>query len=121
MASSLTPVVLAFLADAAVAKGKVVKSGTDSKHVAVAALASDKSFGLQQNVTSAAEDVAEVAVAGGAKGLAGGTIAVGDFVAADSNGALVATTTANDRCIGIAMEGAVANDLFSVLISQNNY
>ena len=120
MSSTLSPCVLVYKAAAAIAKGKVVKAGADREHVAVAALATDKALGLLQNAPDAAEALAEVAVAGGGKGLAGGSISTGDLVASDSNGALVATTTANDRAIGIALEDAVSGDLFSVLISQSN-
>ena len=121
MASSLAPVVLAFKADAALAKGKVVKGGTDEQHVAVCSAATDKALGIVQNSAAAAEDFLEVAVGGGGKALAGGVIAVGDLLAADSDGALVATTTGNDKVIAKALAAAVANDLFDVLIIHGNY
>ena len=120
MASTKAPECLIFLAAAAIAKGKVVKTGADAEHVAVASAATDKSIGILQTATNAAEDVAEVAVMGGAKALAGGTIAVGDLVTADSNGALVATTTGNDRVMGIALSAAVSGDIFDVLMQISN-
>jgi len=121
MASSLQPVVLAFRADAALAKGKVVKKGTNEKHVGVCSAATDKSVGIVQNVSVAAEDALEVAVGGGAKGLAGGTITMGDLLTSDSSGQLVATTTANDQIIGKALSDAVVSDLFDVLVVYGNY
>lgn len=115
MASSSAPRIQAFLADAAIAKGKVVKLGTDFKHVAVCSAATDKAFGIIQSAPTGAESVCEVALpGGGGKALAGGTIATGDLLASDANGALVATTTENDRVVAVAMESAVANDIFSV-------
>lgn len=115
MSVSSTPRIVSFLADAAIAKGKVVKIGTDSSHVAVCSAATDKSFGVIQNAPTAAEDAAEVALpGGGGKGLAGGTIAAGDLLAPDANSKLVATTTENDRVVAIAMESAVVNDLFNI-------
>lgn len=115
MASSKAPVIQAFLADAAIAKGKVVKLGTDFKHVAVCSAATDKSFGILQSAPGSAEAVCEVAMpGGGAKGLAGGTITTGDLLAPDSAGKLVATTTENDRVVAIALQDAVADDIFNV-------
>jgi len=121
MASTKAPEILAFFADAAIAKGKVVKGGTDEQHVAKCTAATDKAFGIVQNDATAAEDSLEVAVGGGCKGLSGGVIAVGDAVTADANGALVATTTANDRVMGFALAAAVSGDLFDVLLRQHNY
>lgn len=121
MASSKAPQIMAFLADAAISKGLAVKLGTDNKHVAKSSAATDSHIGICQAAVTAAEDTVEVAVQGGAKALAGGTISAGDYVTADSNGALVATTTANDNVIGQAMQSAVANDIFEVLITNFNY
>lgn len=115
MASSKEPKIQTFLADAAIAKGKAVKLGTDFQHVAVCSAATDKSFGILQSAPGGAEAACEVAMpGGGAKALAGGSIATGDLLAPDSNGALVATTTENDRVVAIALQDAVANDIFNV-------
>ena len=115
MASSSEPKVLTFKAAAAIAKGKVVKAGADSEHVAVCSAATNKSFGIVQNAPDAAEAAAEVAMpGGGGKALLGGTVVQGDLLAPDSNGALVATTTPGDRYIAIAMEGGVVNQLIGV-------
>jgi hypothetical protein len=106
---------LSFLATAAIAKGKAVKIGADNKHASVASAATDKQFGIAMCDVTTAEDVVEVAMpGGGAKGLAGGTISAGDLLTSDGNGKLVATTTAGNRYIAMAMEDAVENDLFSV-------
>lgn len=121
MASTKAPEILAYKATAALTKGHAVKKGADDEHVAVCSAGTDKTLGLIQNTVTAADDVCEVAVAGGAKGLAGGTISQGDLLAADSNGALVATTSANDKVIGMAEEDAVSGDLFSVLVGQSNF
>ncbi len=121
MASTLQPNILAYKAAAAIAKGKVVKKGADDQHVAVCSAGTDKSVGILQNDVTTAEDVCEVAVpGGGAKALAGGTITQGDLLTADSNGALVATTSANDQVIAVAEEDAVANDIFSVFVQRSN-
>lgn len=115
MASTRQPAVRAFKAAAAIARGKAVKKGADDDHVQVCSAATDKSLGLVNFASTAAEDVIEICVpGGGAVALAGGTIEQGDLLAPDSNGALVATTTENDRVIAMAMEDAVSGDLFDV-------
>lgn len=121
MSSSYAPKILTFKSDGVIAKGKVVKPGSDREHVVVSALATSKNFGICQNDVAAAEDLAEVAMpGGGAKGLAGGAIAFGDLLTSDVNGKLVATTNANDRAVAIAMEDAVDGDLFSVYVQVSN-
>lgn len=121
MASTLEPVIQAYKASAAIAAYKAVKDGADDSHVQVCSAGTDKTLGICQNSADAAEEVLEVAVAGGAKALAGGSISRGDLLAADSNGALVATTSANDKVIGMAEQDAVSGDVFSVLVGQSNY
>lgn len=114
MASSSEPKILAFISAAAIAKGKAVKAGADKNNVAVCSAATDKSIGIMQNLSTAG-GVAEVALpGGGGKGLLGGSVSMGDFLAPDSNGALVATTTENDRVIAMAMEDGVSGDLISI-------
>jgi hypothetical protein len=119
MGSSIPqPNIVAFKADAAIAKGKAVKIGTDAQHVAVCSAASDKSIGIVQSVGSAAEDMLEVALpGGGAKALSGGTISAGDLLVPDSNGALVASSSNAERAIAVALEGAASGDLFAVMVS----
>jgi len=121
MSSYAQPNVLTFKAGAAIAQGCVVKPGADREHVLVSAAATSKNFGIAMNAASAAEDKVEVALpGGGAKGLAGGTVAFGDLLTSDADGKLVATTTANDRAVAMAMEDAVVGDLFSVHIIVSN-
>lgn len=121
MSSTSYPKVLTFKADGAIPKGSAVKIGTDDKHVAKATAATDKLIGIAQNAATDAEDLVEVALpGGGAKGLSGGSISAGDLLTADSNGALVATTTANNRVVGIAMQDAVSADIFAVEVVVSN-
>jgi hypothetical protein len=65
MSSFNSPRIVTFLADAAIAKGKAVKIGTDAKHVAVGAANTDKCIGIAQSASTAAEDPIEVALQGG--------------------------------------------------------
>jgi len=115
MASSKIPNIRAYKAAGALAIGKVVKKGADDDHVVLCSAATDLSFGLVASVTTTAEDLVEIATfGGGAKGLAGGTIAQGAALTSDASGLLVSTTTENDRIIAVAMEDAVSGDLFDV-------
>jgi hypothetical protein len=115
MASISNPRIYGFSAGGAIALGKAVKIGADSKHVAVASAASDKMLGIAQSDATNAEDEMEVALpGGGAKALAGGNISAGDLLTSDGSGKLIATTSNADRYIAMAMESAVLNDLFAV-------
>lgn len=122
MASSSTPRISSFLAAAAIAKGVAVKAGADKSHVAICSAKTDKSIGIVQNAGTAAEDVLEVALqGGGAKALLGGTVSFGDLLAPTTDGSLIATTTANDRVIAMAMEDGVVGDLIGVEVLVGNY
>lgn len=121
MASSSEPRIYTFLADAALAAYKAVKAGSDDEHVAVCSAATDKIVGIVQSVSTAAEDSIEVAMpGGGAKALLGGTVAVGDLLTSDANGALIATTTANNRVIAVAMAAGVSGDVIGVEVQVSN-
>ncbi len=106
---------LTYKCAAAIAKGKVVKAGADEQHLVVSAAATSKNVGICQTATTTAEDPMEVAHAGGG-GLAllGGSVVVGDFLAADSDGALVATTTAGNYVSAQALKDGSAGDLIPV-------
>lgn len=117
MASNSGMNVRTFIADGAIAKGKAVKIGSDAKHVAASAATTDKHIGIALNVAAAAGDLVEVAIpGGGAKALAQATIAAGMLLTAHTDGKLKPVAAANDRVIAMAMEGAVAGDLFAVEI-----
>lgn len=117
MASSLAPVILTFKADGVIAKGKAVKIGSDSKHVVLCSLASDHGIGVAQGDAAAAEDMVEVAVVGGgAKGLAQATISAGQLLVSHTDGALKKASALGDRVVAVAMEDAVAGDLFDCVV-----
>ncbi len=118
MSSSLAPQVLVYKADAAISKGMGVKPGTDNQHVAKSVSATSLNFGIAQSAPTTAEDLVEVAVKGGCKGLAAGVIAVGDLITVDSTGGLIATTTPGDRYFGMSLQIAAVGDLFEVLLGQ---
>lgn len=122
MASHASAVSLGFKAAAAISRGMAVKAGADNKHVDKATAGTDKIIGLAMNTVTAAEDTIDVALpGGGAVGLLGDTVAFGDLLTADSGGKLVATTTANDRVVAIAMDAGAVNDLISVHVVVSNH
>jgi hypothetical protein len=122
MSSYPAPNILTYKSAAALAKGKVVKPGADKEHAVVASAATDKAIGICQSVSEAAEDPIEVAFpGGGGLALLGGSVSAGDYLASDANGALVATTTANDNVIAQALQDGVENDLIAVVVLNFNY
>jgi hypothetical protein len=58
-----------------------------------------------------------VQIMGIAKCKAGGTITLGARVTTDSNAELIATTTAGQRVVGIALMAAADGDFFDVLLT----
>lgn len=118
MASILKPEILTYIADGAIAKGKAVKIGSSNKHVVIAAGNTDKCIGICQNVVTAADDLVEVAVNGGALALAKEGITAGKFLVSNADGSLEQTNAANDFFIAQALEDASAADLFSVVITR---
>lgn len=80
-------------------------------------LTGDKTIGILMNAPTIGQ-VCEIAtVGGGAKALAGGTIAAGDPVTASSVGRVVKATSGKD-VIGYALESAVSGDIFGILITS---
>jgi len=117
MASTKAPEILTFFADAAIAKGKAVKIGSDSKHVALGVLNTDRCCGLAQSASAAAEELIEVALpGGGAKALLGETVAAGDDLVSHTDGTLVKPNAAGDEIIARAMDSGVSGDLIDVIV-----
>lgn len=115
MASHSPSRIQTFKAGGAIAKGKAVKIGADREHVVVGAANTDSLIGIAQNAATAAEDLVEVALqGGGAKGLAKESITAGKLLTSNADGALEQTNASGDRVIGVAMEDAVAGDIFAV-------
>lgn len=110
-----------YIATAALSKGTIVKIA--SGEVVAAALATDKAIGVVQDDVDAG-NTASVKLRNGSgtyKVIAGGTIAVGDYVASDASGHAVATTTANDEVVGLAVEAGVDNDLVEVIPALHQF
>lgn len=116
MASTLAPIVMTYKAAGTIAKGQAVKVYTsDESQVVVSAATTDKHVGIALGAAVAGQFV-EVAVGGGAKALAHGTITAGKLLTVNADGALEPVAAANDRIVAMAMKSAVAADLFEVII-----
>lgn len=118
----MQPKVLTFKAGGAIAKGIAVKIGASNQHVVACSAKTDKSIGISQNAVTTAEELVEVALpGGGSKAKLGGTVSAGDLIAPTTDGSLIATTTANDRFIAVALEDGVIGDLVAAHIVIGNY
>ncbi len=112
MSSSSEPRVKAFKADGVIGQYRFVKPGTDEDHVAQAGVG-DTPIGVAQVAAAAAEDLVEVhLLSGGTLVQAGGAISAGDSLKPDANGKAVAAAVAADKAGGLAMDAAVADDVF---------
>lgn len=113
--------VRAFPATAAHVRGHAVKFS--SGNIVVATAATDKIIGTIATDNDAGQDahVRLRSAEGTAIGLAGGTIAVGDRVTATTDGTLIATTTAADEVVGMAIEAAASGAEFEFMPALNKY
>lgn len=82
--------------------------------VVLAAAGSDQVVGVLREENTSGNPVT-VQYGGIGKVVAGGTIVAGNRLTSDGSGKAVATTTAADKVIGVALMGADANDIFSFL------
>lgn len=82
------------------------------------AVANEMEFiGFLQNTPASGEPAEIAGVGGGSKAIAGGTINAGDLLTTDAAGDLVAITTGQTKAaVARALEGAVDNDIFAVLV-----
>ena len=93
----------------------IVKADSTAEQVVLAAAASDRMLGVLQNKPKSGE-AALIRVAGTSKVVAGGTVAYGDYVTTNGSGQAVTTTTDKQAIIGLALESAVVNDIFEIMI-----
>jgi hypothetical protein len=78
--------------------------------------ATDLLVGVLQNTPDSGEQ-ATYRFLGTSKVIAGGTVAIGDWVTTDANGKAVATTTDGNITIGRALQAAVSGDIFEVQLA----
>lgn len=112
------------LAGAAIAANTILKPGASEGLTIQAAAVTDLSWGVcAQPGGAASGDRVDVAMAGIADVLAGGTIAMGGLVTSDADGKAVAFAPGSGvvgRAIGVAIDSAVSGDIFRVLIAPSS-
>ena len=96
-------------------------AATTAKQVLIAGAGTVAVAGILQNDPKLNE-AASVVCAGLTKSVAGGVIAPGDLLTANSTGQCVATTTANNKVVGKAVTAATtAGDHFELIVGLSNY
>ena len=101
--------------DVALGEGVAVKFATGK--IVAATAGTDAIVGVIDTANDAGQD-AQVRLrgCGTAIGRAGGNIAVGDLVTATTAGELIATTTDGDVIVGMALETAVNDGFFEMML-----
>lgn len=91
--------------------------------VVLATAAADKIVGVLQNSPKANEAASVLArsASGIGKVQAGGTVAIGDYLTADSTSRAVATTTNGQEVIGQAIEAGVVGQTIAYQCSNSRY
>lgn len=108
------------IAGADVNPNRIVKFGAADNLAIQAAAATDKIFSVSDNLGAKSGETFDVIVDGIALVKYGGNVAVGDLLTSDANGQAIATTTASNRVIGVAMVSGVSGDIGSVLVSPGS-
>lgn len=100
----------------------IVKLNSSSQ-VAKSTAATDKHVGVLQNNPKSGSTANVLArnASGVGKVVAGGTIAVGDYLTSNASSQAIATTTGNDEVIGIALEAGVSGQIISYLCANSRY
>lgn len=119
-------------ADLSAAQFRAVK--VNSSGQAALAAAGEFAIGILQNKPTAGQTATVVTVGPVSKAVAGGSITAGALVAADADGKVVAATLGRtntsdagasadaligSNVIGVALEGASANDVLAVLLTSS--
>lgn len=107
-------------ADLSAKQYHVAMLATTARQVKASTGATVANIGILQNDPAAGEP-ASVVAAGMTKAYAGGNIAAGALVTANSTAQCVATTTANNQVVGRAITGASAGELFELFVTQSNF
>lgn len=110
-----------YVATAAIADGLCVK--LSSGNVVVATAATDKIIGVTVGAVAAGETgtIRLRSAAGTMKVKLAGTVTVGARLTSNGAGALIATTTAADEVVCIAMEAGVSGDFIEAMPATNVY
>ncbi|MCB0252561.1 MAG: DUF2190 family protein [Anaerolineae bacterium] len=110
-----------FVPGAAIAPYRCVKHDTTDNSVVQGAAATNPLIGVSNSLGAAAnDDTVDVVFSGIAEVEYGGNVTRGDLLTSDANGKAIATTTAGNRIIGIAMASGVSGDIGLALINPGS-
>ncbi len=108
-------------ADLSAAQYKCVKLASTAGEVIASAAATDTTIGILQNDPADGEP-ADVAHSGSCLAVAEASVSRADLLASNSTGQVQATTSANNKLIGVAIEASTnAGELILIALSQGNY
>lgn len=102
-------------AEGAVGRYRIIKAGAGVKSCVLAAAATDKLLGTSDELAHVTGEQVDLAVGPVPFVVLGGTVAQGDALTSDANGAAIATTTTGNRIIGFAEVAGVAGDEITYL------
>jgi len=113
----------AFLAATALPQHTIVQFGANDETVAQAALATDLSIGVTNEIGISADDVTQgatvdVVLCGIAEIKLGGTVVRGTKLTAGAGG-LAVVGAAGNQAIGVALMSGVSGDIIPVLLTQS--
>ena len=91
----------------------------DTSGNAAVAGTGDRACGILQNAPAHAGRAASIAYGGVTKAVCGGAITIGDPVAVDSTGKIVAETTGDAWTVGIALETGASGTIISMLLQPS--
>lgn len=106
-----------------IVKGSTPVTGATLASAVLSSAATDKHIGVLQNLPKANETASILArnMNGYGKVLAGGNIAIGDYLTSNASGQAVVTTSAGDEVIGIAQEVGVSGQVITYLGCNSRY
>lgn len=109
-------------ADETASQYLIVKLNSSGQYI-LSSAATDKHIGIAMEAPGSLDygGVALFNAEGTLNVYAGGTIAIGDFLTANSSGQAVTTTTGGDQVIGQAIKAAVTGDLVEFIPFRIKY
>lgn len=116
MASFPVPMNILSFAAGADLSAKQYKAVTITAGVVQVASTGQNAIGFLMNAPTSGQACEIASLGGGAKAIAGGTIAAGDLLEVDSNGDLVYAVGAAENIVARALQSAVDNDIFAVQV-----
>ena len=102
----------------ALRKGQAVKLAANDNQVTAVTAAADRVHGFADRATDANADTQIYREGGEAIGYSAGAITKGAALKINNDGDLEATSTANDLCVGYALEAASDNSNFAFMFTR---